>query len=224
MAIVTKNLNGVTSQIVSLSTDLFVRLKENILSGKLRNGEKLTEKDLCEQYRVSRTPVREALVQLQAEGLIENVPNRGAFVTSLSERDIDDMYTLRKAYEVQATRWAIERITDDEMDELEENFEFMEFYTMKKDIAKMLNINLNFHQMIYRASHNRMLMHLLSSYQIYVKHSNKNVRHDNAYLDTVLEEHRRIFNAFKRRNPEEGARAMADHMDNSYRRHLEANS
>ena len=125
MAVVTKNLNGVTSKNVSLSTDLFVRLKEDILSGALRNGEKLTEKDLCDKYEVSRTPVREALVQLQAEGLIENVPNRGAFVTSLSDRDIDDMYTLRKAYEVQATRWAIERITEDEMDELEENFEFM---------------------------------------------------------------------------------------------------
>lgn len=222
MAVVTKNLNGVTSKNVSLSTDLFVRLKEDILSGTLRNGEKLTEKDLCDKYKVSRTPVREALVQLQAEGLIENVPNRGAFVTSLSDRDIDDMYTLRKAYEVQATRWAIERITEDEMDELEENFEFMEFYTMKKDISKMLNINLNFHQMIYKASHNRMLMHLLSSYQIYVKYSNRNVKHDEHYLDVVLEEHRRIYDAFVQKDVEAGAEAMADHMDKSYSRHMNA--
>jgi len=219
MFVTVKNLSGVKSSNVSLSADLSTRLKEDILSGKLRKEQKLTEQAICEEYQVSRTPVREALISLEAEGLVETIPNRGAFVIGLSPQDMDDIFTLRKIYEVQATRWAIERISEDELDALEENFEFMEFYTMKKDIDKMLNININFHQMIYKASHNRMLQHLLSSYQIYVKYSRSSLMGKNDYLSIVLEEHRRIFKAFKDRDVEGGAAAMKIHMDNSKLRH-----
>ena len=140
-----------------LSSSLFSRLQTDILTGKIRSGEKLTEQRICEQYSVSRTPVREALRQLEMDGLIESIPNRGAYVIGLSLQDIGDMYQLRKIYEIQAVRWAIERITEEELDQLEETFEFMEFYTMKSDKEKMLNINTHFHQLIYSASHNRML-------------------------------------------------------------------
>lgn len=132
---------------------------------------------------------------------------------------MDDIFTLRRIYEVQATRWAIERITDEEMEALEENFDFMEFYTMKKDVDKMLNINVNFHQMIYKASHNRLLRHLLSSYQIYVKHAKTAAMKKDDYLESVLEEHRRIFRAFKDGDVEAGAAAMEEHMINSRKRH-----
>lgn len=219
MAITVKSLSGVKAANVSLSTDLSIRLKEDILSGKLRKNQKLTEQAICETYKVSRTPVREALVALESEGLIETIPNRGAFVVGLSSQDMADIFTLRKIYEVQAIKWAIERISDDEMEDLEENFDFMEFYTMKKDIDKMLNINVNFHQMIYKASHNRLLQHLLSSYQIYVKHTKAAAMQKPSYLETVLEEHRKIFQAFKDRNIEAGAAAMAEHMDRSRARH-----
>jgi len=163
------------SQNLPISNNLFSKLQKDILQGKMRAGEKLTEQSICDKYKVSRTPVREALRQLEMEGLIETIPNRGAFVIGFSSQDMADMYELRKAYEVQAVKWAIERITDEEMEDLEETFEFMEFYTQKNDIDKMLNINTGFHQLIYTASHNRMLQHVLSSYQIYIKHSRKPV-------------------------------------------------
>ena len=100
-----------------LSTNLYSELQEDILTGKLKTGEKLTEQKICDEYKVSRTPVREALRQLEMDGLIENIPNRGAFVLGLSDQDIEDMYVLRKAYEIQAVRWAIERITEEELNE-----------------------------------------------------------------------------------------------------------
>ena len=76
------------------------------------------------------------------------------------EQDYKDMFELRKAYEVQAVKWAIERISESEMDKLEETFEFMEFYTMRNDIDKMLTINSGFHQVIYEAAHNLSLIHI----------------------------------------------------------------
>ncbi len=219
MAVKVKDLAGVHQQKVSLTTDLAARLREDILSGKLREGGKLVEQDICDEYRVSRTPVREALVRLEAEGLVTCVPNRGCFVTGISPEEMDDIFILRKIYEIQATRWAIDRITEEEMDELRENFEFMEFYTMKNDVGKMLNINASFHDMIYRASHDRMLRKMLSSYQIYVKYAGRGAAEDEDYLSEVLEEHRAIYKAFIEMDPEAGAAAMEIHMDNSIRRH-----
>ncbi|MEG2013224.1 MAG: FCD domain-containing protein, partial [Anaerovoracaceae bacterium] len=128
------------------------------------------------------------------------------------------MHILRKVYEVQAVKWAIERITEDEMRQLEETFEFMEFYTMKNDINKMLNINTGFHQIIYNASHNRMLQQLLCSYQVYLKYSAETNYFAPDYLSTVLGEHKAIYDAFKTNDIEAGTRAMIVHMDNSLAR------
>ncbi len=201
---------------MALSTDLFSNLRKDILQGKLRQGEKLTEQQICDEYKVSRTPVREAFKQLELEGFIETIPNRGAFVVGFTAQDMLDMYDLRKSYEVLAIRWAIERITKDEFEKLEEAFDFMEFYTQKKDVEKMLNINMNFHELIYRASHNRMLYHVLSSYQIYIKQSKKK-RSDlsDDYLDLVLMEHRAIFEAFANKDVDAGIRAVIKHLDNA---------
>ena len=205
---------------MALSTDLFTNLRKDILQGKLRQGEKLTEQQICDEYNVSRTPVREAFRQLELEGFIETIPNRGAFVVGFSDQDIQDMYELRKSYELLAVKWAIERITKEEFERLEEAFEFMEFYTQKKDYEKMLNINMSFHELIYKASHNRMLYHILSSYQLYIKQSkvsNRNGRSSD-YLDEILEEHRAIFDAFKEKNIEAGIAAVTKHLDNAKNR------
>ncbi len=202
-----------------ICSSLFSELQRDILQGRMKPGEKLTEQRICSEYKVSRTPVREALKQLEMEGLIETIPNRGAFVVGFSEQDIRDIYELRKIYEMQAVRWAIERITDDEFDALEETFEFMEFYTMKKDLEKMLNINTGFHQLIYTGAHNRLLEHMLSSYQVYLKLSaNPKIYDSDTYLSDVFEEHKAIFDAFKNKDSEAGVRAMEIHMDNSMAR------
>jgi len=89
---------------------------------------------------------------------------------------------------------------------------------MKNDVEKMLNININFHQLIYTASHNRMLKHVLGSYQLYLRHIRKTPENTKEYLARVLDEHRVIFEAFKNKDVEAGVAAMATHMDNSFRR------
>lgn len=203
---------------VPISSNLFSQLQKDILTGKLKPGQKLTEQAICKEYKVSRTPVREALRQLETEGLVENILNRGAFVVGLSQQDFEDMFELRKIYEVQAVKWAIQRISDEEMDALEETFEFMEFYTLRNDVDKMLTINAGFHQIIYEASHNRMLQQLLSSYQTYLKYLSQEDVYAGNYLTTVLEEHRMIFKAFTEKDVEAGAEAMEKHISNSKKR------
>ncbi|HHU17398.1 MAG TPA: GntR family transcriptional regulator [Clostridiales bacterium] len=200
---------------MALSTDLYINLRKDILQGRLKQGEKLTEQKICDEYGISRTPVREAFRQLELEGFIETMPNRGAFVRGFSPQDIQDMYELRKAYEILAVKWAIDRITKEEFDKLEEAFEFMEFYTQKKDAEKMLNINMSFHELIYKASHNRILYNALSSYQFYMKYSKVNKNYTANHLEKVLDEHRAIFDAFKKKDVEAGINAISMHLDNA---------
>ncbi len=199
---------------LSLSENLFRQLRGDILQGKLKIGEKLTEQRVCAEYSVSRTPVREAFQKLEIDGLIEMIPNRGAFVVGFTEQDIADMYELRKSYEIQAVKWAIERMSEDEFEEIEETFEFMEFYTNKNDIEKMQNINSKFHSLIYTASHNKMLKHFLSSYQLYIKYQRRSEGESQEYLNSVLSDHRAIYEAMKARDVAAGIEAMAIHMNN----------
>ncbi len=207
--------NGIRSTGHPLSGNLFTELQSDILRGRLKQGEKLSEQQICDRYGLSRTPVREAFRQLELEGLIETIPNRGAYVLGLSERDLSDLFEMRKAYEVLAVKWAIERITEEEQEKLEEAYEFMEFYTMKGEADKMLNINMQFHNLIYKASHNRMLEHTLSTYQLYLKETESNSAYLDGHLEQVLMEHKKIFDAFVSKDPEAGAVAVAAHLDNA---------
>lgn len=203
-----------------LSNTLFVQIQKDILSGKLPANSKLTEQAVCKQYDVSRTPVREAFRQLESDGLIENIPNRGAYVIGLSSRDISDLFDLRRTFEVKAVEWAIERMDDSEIDTLRENIEFMEFYTLKADVEKVLQFNSAFHNIIYKGTKNRMLYQTLSSYQTYLKHSAPAKTFNDGYLRMILDEHKTIFEAFETKNPAAGKNAMDYHMQQSKLRRM----
>lgn len=203
-----------------LSAGLYQEIQKDILSGELPDGSKLTEAAVCKRYGVSRTPVREAFRQLEADGLIENIPNRGAFVTGLTKRDISDLFDLRALFEIQAVEWAIKRMTDEDVDALRETVEFMEFYTLKDDVEKVLSFNSQFHNTIYAGTKDRMIQKTLSTYQTYLKHSAPAKTFSGEYLRTILEEHKSIFQAFENRNVAAGRKAMEYHMEQSKLRRI----
>ena len=203
-----------------LSAGLYQKIQKDILSGELPDGSKLTEAAICKRYGVSRTPVREAFRQLEADGLIENIPNRGAFVKGLSRRDIADLFDLRMLFEIQAVEWAIKRMTDEDIDALRETVEFMEFYTLKDDVDKVLSFNSQFHNTIYAGTKDRMIQRTLSTYQTYIKHSAPTKSFTEDYLRGILEEHKAIFSAFETRNVAAGRKAMEHHMEQSKLRRI----
>ena len=198
-----------------LSADIAGNLRIEILAERLRPGEKLTEQAISERYGASRTPVREALRNLEAEGLVEMIPNRGAFVVGLSADDIRDLYLIRMQSEMQAVRWAIVRRTKEEMEAIEESLDFMSFYTQRGDAKRMRSINAGFHKLITAASHNRFLENCLSRIQDYIRYSSRVHSYRSDDLGIILEEHKAIFAAFKSKDSEAGAEAMKKHIENS---------
>ena len=104
----------------SLGGRVFQRIREDILKGKYKQNDELKEATLGKELGVSRTPVREALRQLELEGLVSIVPNRGAYVNGISKKDIWDIYYMRSTLEGLCARWAVENITEEELALLKE--------------------------------------------------------------------------------------------------------
>jgi len=184
----------------------------DIITGKIRPGSRINEQDLCKRFNMSRTPIREILRRIEGNGLAKSIPNRGVFAVGLTKEDIDDLFYLKTILEIQCVRWAIARIDAHQMELLSETFDFMQFYTMSEDLDKMLRINEGFDMIIYNAAHNKELESRLNRYNFLLKHAQKDIRYPINYLETILEEHRRIFEAFINKDPDAGAEATEIHL------------
>ena len=106
----------------SLRGKVFQKVREDILSGVYKEHEELRETVLSKKLGVSRTPVREALRQLELEGLVTMIPNKGAYVTGISQKDVYDIYRIRSVLEGLCARWATEHITEEQIEGLESSF------------------------------------------------------------------------------------------------------
>lgn len=199
----------------SLTSMIFEKIREDILIGKYTSGEKIVEAKLAEEFGVSRTPVREALKQLELDGLVDNIPNRGVIVKGISNQDVEDIYTIRIAIEGIAVKWAIERMDDNDLQKLKEIFELMEFYTFKKDIDKIAELNTKFHETIYNATKSRYMEHVLKDFQYFMKTTRYKSLRSPGRIESTLEEHREVLEAFTAKDKEKAAKAILKHVNNS---------
>jgi DNA-binding GntR family transcriptional regulator len=199
----------------SLRGRVYNFLRENILNGKYKPGENLIEMRLAEELNVSRTPIREAIRQLELEGLVESIPNKGVTVKGITKKDMEDIFKIRLVLEGLAARWAVEQITEEDLKDLEEACELMEFYTKKGDIDQISKLNTKFHEIIYKATKSNVLWHILKDFQFYVKWA----RHESLSVpgrkEEALKEHYNILKAFKERNAADAEKYLTIHVENS---------
>ena len=206
----------------SLTDEIAATIRERILKGEYKIGEKIKETQIAGELKVSRTPIREAFKQLEDEGLIEYKKNRGCFARGFTKRDIDDIYTVRKALEVLAVEWACERMTPDYLKQLKDQCDLMEFYTIREDYEHVLALNKDFHDIIYNATGSRFMAQVLHSYKSYIEQARQVVFMDKTYLERILAEHRKILGALSKGSVEEAKDAMAQHLDHSRERAIVA--
>ncbi len=133
----------------SLRGRVFQKLREDILSGKYKEHEELKEVAIGEELGVSRTPVREAFRQLELEGLIKIVPNKGAYVTGITAKDVKDIYMIRSLLEGLCARLATEKITREQMEEMEENIYLADFHEEKGHLDQIAELDNKFHDILY---------------------------------------------------------------------------
>lgn len=199
----------------SLTSLIFERIREDILNGRYIPGDKLVEIKLADELGVSRTPVREALKQLELDGLVDNIPNRGVVVKGITTEDIDDILMIRLCIEGLVGQWAAERINDSEIKELQEIFDLMEFYTSKKDVEKIFELNTRFHETLYQATKSRYLEGVLKDFQLFIRQSRNNSLKTEGRIEFALEEHREILKALKEHDQENTRLALTKHISAS---------
>lgn len=199
----------------SLRGRVYSKVRENILNGAYEPGENLIEMRLASELNVSRTPVREAIRQLELEGLVESIPNKGVIVKGINEKDMKDIYKIRLLLEGLAARWAVKKISEESIKELEETYELMEFYTKKEDIENIEKLNTQFHQIIYEAASSNVLLHILKDFQVYIRLA----RHESlgvpGRMKKSLMEHKEILEAIKNRDEDLAEKYLTNHVKNS---------
>lgn len=200
----------------SLRGRVFHRLREDILSGKYPENVELKEAALGEEMGVSRTPVREALRQLELEGLVTIVPNRGAFVTGITRKDMQDIYAMRALLEGMCARWAVQRITKEQMEALEETVFLSWYHVCKHNTEQLTGLDNQFHEILYEACGSRMLKHQLKDYHEYVMRVRKRVLSDNERGREAVQEHRQIMEAIQEKDADRAEELATLHIRNAY--------
>jgi DNA-binding GntR family transcriptional regulator len=133
-------------------------VRDAIISGVLIPGERLTESTIARQMNVSRAPLREALRQLEEEGLVIRIPNRGCFVVDLSEQDIREIFSLRATLECTAIEWATANLTASDIASLRENIQQCRQAIQNGDPDWLTRLDMQFHELLCtRANHRRLL-------------------------------------------------------------------
>ncbi len=189
------------------------RLREEILDGRLAAGTRLVETELAARFGVSRGPIRDALSDLSRVGLTVDLPRRGTFVSSLTERDLAEVYVIRRAIEEAAVRLAIERAADQEVTALFEALATVESAYAGDDLAAAWEADMEFHRACSRLSGNGRLMELfdrLASQTVLLMRTSVESHASLAWTPPV-EVHRRIAEAIAARSAERAVEAVGAH-------------
>lgn len=199
----------------SLSSRVFEELEESILSGRIKPGENLIEMKLSSELGVSRTPVREAIRMLEQKGLVQIIPNKGAVVLGISEKDLADIYTIRMYIEGLASRLAAGNITDNQIRELSEIVDLQEYYSSKHSTSQIKDLDSRFHEKIYEYSDNRTLQHTLSDLHHMVQRYRQLSFAAEGRAEKAIEEHRQILQALACHDQDAAEKLTIQHISNA---------
>nr|WP_307991639.1 GntR family transcriptional regulator [uncultured Niameybacter sp.] len=205
----------------SLRGKVFSAIREAILDGSYQPGDILRESSIASELGVSRTPVREAIRQLELEGLVQSIPNKETFVAGITDEDVEDIYLIRSRLEGLAARKAAMKITEEELRQMEEILALTAFYVEKNEFNQLKELDHKFHDIIYKATHSKTLNHMLSDFHQYVQKARKASISTPGRAKESWKEHEAIYLALKERNGERAEKLIEQHIRNvEYNMHL----
>ena len=209
-----ENLKLDANEYLPLRDVVFKTLREAILRGDLKPGERLMELQLAAKLGVSRTPIREAIRMLQQEGLAVTIPRRGAEVAAMTEKDMEDVLQVREALEILAVQLASEKITKEQIAELEERLKAFEQAVETVEVKQIAQSDIDFHDLIYTAAENPRLVVLLNNLREQIYRYRVEYLKDEKNYPRLIEEHRQIMQGLKERNEQYVVEMTKKHMDN----------
>jgi DNA-binding GntR family transcriptional regulator len=197
---------------VSVREKVYNDLRMAILTGKISPETRLVESTLAKEMGVSRTPIREALHKLDLEGLVYSIPRVGYIVNDMKEYDIEDLFTTRTAIEQLATRWAIEKITPEELERLENNLKKADQILKKGLTQKMIDLDTEFHEIICKASRSKRLYQISQMLREHMMRFRIACLHIPEIAKRSRDGHFEILKAIKSKDPQKTDDSILQHM------------
>jgi DNA-binding GntR family transcriptional regulator len=201
----------------TLTDQALKEIREAIRCGKLKPGDRLIEMQLAEEMQISRFPIREALRYLEKEGLVETKPFKGSQVAQFTEKDMEELYSLRSSLEELAVRILIEDLDEEKIKELETIIQSMQKASLDGNLDQMISEDLRFHQTICELSGHRKLLEiwrtLESQLQVFLTIEKDFFETAYQYVST----HDPIMEAIRHRNIKKAEKAIREHLELSIR-------
>lgn len=208
------NFHMKMDEFLPLRDVVFNTLRQAILTGELKPGERLMEIHLADRLGVSRTPVREAIHKLELEGLVTMIPRRGATVAQITEKSMSDVLEVRRAMDALCAELACERISEEELAQLEVACGEFEKATKTRDVKVIAQVDVRLHDIILQATGNSRLVQLVNNLSEQMYRYRFEYIKDFSQHETLVEEHRMIYESLRDRDKERASEAAKVHIDN----------
>jgi DNA-binding GntR family transcriptional regulator len=198
-----------------LNQKVYRVLKESIIKGFLEPGTKLLENKIAEEMQVSRTPVREAMQKLAAEGFVRTTPNQTMVVTEVSPEDVKEVLQIRGVLEGLAARIAAKKINRQEIDELENVVTQMSLHLTKKDLSSYCQVDDEFHDLILNICGNKWIIQIRDNLGTFIYRFRIKSLSVPGRFKHSLEEHQAIMESLREHDSAEADRLSQVHMENT---------
>jgi DNA-binding GntR family transcriptional regulator len=197
----------------SLREEVYDSLRRSIIHGKLKAGQRLIEETLAHQVGISRTPVREAFHKLERDDLVVRLPKGGFAVKKFTQEDVEEIFGIRSALESYAAYLATIHITTEKFALLEKKVEESEKALDTQDFDKVVQLNTEFHDLLYKASKSKKLAEMINNYSDYFYRYRSALIHTENGFRYSVNDHQRMIEAMKRKNPRLVERLVRRHLD-----------
>lgn len=202
------------NEYLPLRDGVFQKLRQDILRGEMKPGERLMEVQLANKLGVSRTPIREAIRKLELEGLVTMVPRKGAEVAQITEKNLKDVLEVRRSLEELAVKLACERITYSQLEQLKAAAREFEEILSESDVTEIAEADVRFHDIIYMAADNQRLLPILNNLQEQMYRFRVEYLKNKKFHLRLVKEHGEIIEALEFRNKELAIKRTIEHIDN----------
>ena len=202
------------NEFLPLRDVVFNTLRQAILTGELKPGERLMEIHLANKLGVSRTPIREAIRKLELEGLVTMIPRRGAEVAQITEKSMNDVLEVRRAVDALCVELACERISDEELEHLRVACDEFAEQVKIKDVKKIAQADVALHNIIVEATGNQRLISLVNTLSEQMYRYRFEYIKDFTQHESLIEEHRVIYESIVKKDKKTAADAAKLHIDN----------
>ncbi len=181
----------------TLREKILETIRDAILKGSLKPGERVSEPELAERFGISRTPIREAFRQLESEGYLKVIPRKGAVVASLSERDIEEFYAIKIILEGFAAKMAAEKLSMKDIEKLESINQRLAQIAKDGDVKNFFRVHNEFHEVFIKAAGNERLYEMINQLVMKFKRLRLASLSVPGRMEISVEEHRNMIQAFK---------------------------